>query len=712
MAQGFFLNTTIIEEILMWKTNSSENIAVFDPIARASSSVGSLLSPDDEQKAAAVTQVLEAWCASEDFDSMLSEAGKKNVSIDISLGRESLALYSGSQSFVAGVPIDMVLTAFSALVRTDLRARESRCGARIDELFLWQASFVLFDLHEIALLILAACASRDVLSMYDRLLSIKEQPATLNQIDTESLADELSPQFASGMRMFALANFEAAEKAFLLAIEKSPSSPSAYLALGLVHLMCQRKDAASLVIDEAANKAGSPALLDSLRHLLSADDANCSLDLWADDPVSVAVASFLLLLRRDFARVQNISARHRENFPADVIMRVIELESLFIPISERMRNDPPLPGSPGADVAASLEQISSLLQEIEHAASSSNLLALHARALINHSAVCLMNRKFSQAQTLATDAIALNESSAAGKLNLATAFLAAGDLPRALRSLESMPAAQSNRARRLAAEAYYHTCSFDLALDIWKRDITIEKDRIWVLRILCRMLEVYRLLRDSANAQICVDELLTKFQHEPETLFALGYELWEMQRSDDALAALKRAKELAMPNLKKWISWEMGRVYFSVGQALSATDEYSLIAEKGVDSIQAREFAVALFKAGLLPAAYERSKALREAVADVIPGITEIETDYLVRLGKMEKAKDLLKKLSQKRPLSVLNRMAIVRICASLGQEEEARAELEKVQHLKLTPEMREEVEQFAADLDVVLTIKERSAGH
>jgi tetratricopeptide (TPR) repeat protein len=156
----------------------------------------------------------------------------------------------------------------------------------------------------------------------------------------------------------------------------------------------------------------------------------------------------------------------------------------------------------------------------------------------------------------------------------------------------------------------------------------------------------------------------------------------------------------------------MGRVYFSVGQALSATDEYSLIAEKGVDSIQAREFAVALFKAGLLPAAYERSKALREAVADVIPGITEIETDYLVRLGKMEKAKDLLKKLSQKRPLSVLNRMAIVRICASLGQEEEARAELEKVQHLKLTPEMREEVEQFAADLDVVLTIKERSAGH
>lgn len=710
MAQGFFLNPTIIEEILMWKTNTSENLAVFDPIARACSSLGTLLLPSDEKRAAAVKEVLESWCSSEDFDNMLTEAGKKNVSIDVSLGRESLSRYSGSESFVAGVPIDSVLTAFSALVRADLRARESRCSARIDELFLWQSSFVNLDLHDIALLLLAACASRDILAIFDQLLFIKEQPATLKQIDARALSADLSPQFASGMRMFALSNFEAAEKAFLLTIEKSPESPSAHLALSLVHILNKRVDAALRIIEAAKADA---ALLESLKKLAAyadnkVDETN-SLDLWAEDPVSVAVACFVLLAQAKYARVQSIASLHREKFPTDVIMRFLELESLFAPFNLKLKNDPPLPGSVEKDVLASMEQISTALEKIESDCLSAGLEAMQVRTLVNRSALCLMSRKFQQAQTFAEKAVAMNEACPAARLNLATAFIASGDLPRALRALEGMPIAYGLKTRRLAAEAYYHACSFDLALDIWRRNLHHEQDRLWILRMLCRMLEVYRLLRDSANAQICVDELLTKFQHEPETLFALGYELWEMQRGEDALAALKRAKELAMPNLKKWISWEMGRVYFSLEQALSATDEYSAIAEKSVDSFQSREFAVALFRAGLLPASYERAKALRESVGEVIPGITEIETDYLVRLHKLQDAKVLLKELSIKRPLSALNRLAIVRICAQLNQEEEARDELITLCQQTLSPQMQEEVDRLAQALEIVLTVKAQS---
>jgi tetratricopeptide (TPR) repeat protein len=290
-------------------------------------------------------------------------------------------------------------------------------------------------------------------------------------------------------------------------------------------------------------------------------------------------------------------------------------------------------------------------------------------------------------------------------------MLAIGDLPKAMSALSPMPEELKFAGLRLAAEAHYHGCVFDAAIDVWKRILPKEEDRLWRLRTLCRMLESYRLLRDAPNAQACVDAMLTHYQHEPETLFALGYELWQMDKKDDAIHALRRAKDLAAPNLSKWVAWELGRVLFDAEKNLAATDEYVSIADKNVDSVQGREFAVALFRAGLLPAAYERAKAIREAHGEVVPGITEIETDWLVRDQRLQEAKELLQALSHHRPLSVLNRMAVVRICASLNQEEEARAELSKILELELTDELKEEAERFAADLDIVIGLKSRMSG-
>ncbi len=42
MAQRFFLNQTLIQEILLWRSNTGENLLVFEPIARACATLVSL----------------------------------------------------------------------------------------------------------------------------------------------------------------------------------------------------------------------------------------------------------------------------------------------------------------------------------------------------------------------------------------------------------------------------------------------------------------------------------------------------------------------------------------------------------------------------------------------------------------------------------------------------------------------------------------------
>lgn len=387
------------------------------------------------------------------------------------------------------------------------------------------------------------------------------------------------------------------------------------------------------------------------------------------------------------------------------------IESMLMPIRDQFFNDPPLPGSLGQELSTQLDEIRIQLKSLIELTNTMELPNMKSRASLNLSAVALMQREFREAADMTKFVLLANPSSAEAKINFAITMLATGDLPKAMSGLNAMPPELKTMGLRLGAEAHYHSCSFEAALELWKRILPEDEDRLWRLRTYCRMLECYRLLRDAKNAQICVDAMLTQYQHEPETLFALGYELWQMNRTDDAIHALRRAKDLALPNLSKWVSWELGRVLFDAGKNLAATDEYVSIADKAIDSVQAREFAVALFRAGLLPAAYERAKAIREVHGEVVPGITEIETDFLVREQRLQEAKELLQALSVHRPLSILNRLAVVRICATLGQEEEARAELEKIRELQISDEMHDEVERFAADLDVVIKLKSKMSG-
>ena len=701
----YLLNRLIVHEILLWSKNTGENPLVFDPIAKACKLLGPACFPNNETRANELSAIFEKWCSSQHFIDLLQSANDRSGSVSVDAARVSLSAVSGSESFVATLPVDNVLGAFGALVRADLRARDSRSSVRIDELFIWQGFYRRFDLHDLSLLLLAACASSNVLVTFDKLLAIKSQPGSLIQLSDSDFNKQSSPQFVAAMRMFALRNFEAAQTGIERSLQKDPDSPTFIFALSLAQIMQRNLDLAEKTL-ASAERFGPSSVLKCIRYLQTVLQGSPG-DLPEDeDPVSFFVTSYAYLSKRDHEKFLEIGRKHLERFPQDLLAYFTMAQCLTMRSQEDFYDDPPLPGS---GVVAELGSISAAEANLHQARSiieEQGLSSLLEICVSNLSMLSLLRRDFQVCAKTAEEAIQINPTAAEAKLNQSIAYVALGDLPSAMRSLQGLPLEYSRFSGRLAAESYFHAGAFEDALQVWNRLQEQETERLWRLRILCRMLETYRLQQDSKNGQRCVDIMLANFQHEPETLFAIAFELWQLGRFDDAVDALKRAKEFAAPNLKKWISWELGRILFDRGQVLGATDEYNSISNEEIDSTQAREFAVALFQAGLKPAAYKWAKRLREIHGDVIPGITEIETDYLVSETHLDEATDLLQKLAKTRPLSVMNRLAIAKLCVSLGQEEKAYAELAEIKDLAISKEMSDEVERMLTELEIVISLK------
>lgn len=697
MSQGYFLNPTLIREISLWYSNSRENLVVFEPLAKACLMTGKILASHSPEKGDEARNILEDWCSGSDFFSMISEAAKSNSSISIDLARESLAHVSRSDSFIAGLPANDVLAVFSALVRADLRSRESRSSAHIDELFLYQSQFRHFGLHDVCLLFLAKCLAKETQQLFDLLLLIKDDRSALKQIPPELLQEGVPVHFASGLRMFAIGNLDDASNAFALAGEKG-SSGMADIAQAVVALFNNEKDRVFALLERASSNR-TDSLADSIRNFSKMIFTSDDITIGADDTESIAGLLFFLIKSGQHTEASSIAEKHIESHSNDIIIKLLWADAIIAPIRKAWIDDPPVPGCADLQQLKSLRKAKDLLIIARQEADSLKLPYLKAIANINLTVLFLMLRDFITAEECGLEAVAAFPQNSLAKLSLGTALLAIGDLPKMMETLSDVAQEHRKVARRLRAEAHYHNCSFEQAIQIWNDLDEDENERLWRLRILCRKLESYRLIRDEANAQKSVDILMSVYKNEPETLFAIAYELWQMGRNEDAIHALKISKEIAAPNLKRWISWELGRVLFDSGQVLTATDEYASVADPTMDTVQGREFAVALYKAGLLPAAGQRARGIREAKGEVVPGITEIETDLLVREGKLAEAKELLIQLSIARPYSVLNRLAIVRVCIGLNQLDEARAQLQELCKLNLSPEMRDEVQSFANDL-------------
>ncbi len=673
-------------------------MVVFEPLAKACLMTGKILASHSPEKGDEARRILEDWCSGDEFFTMINEAAKSNSSISIELARESLALVSQSDSFVAGLPVNDVLSVFSALIRADLRSRESRSSAHIDELNLYQSQLRSFGLHDVCLLFLARCAAKNPTQLFDLLIHIKDDRTALKQIPLELLADGATSQFASGLRMFAIGNLEDSSNAFTLAAEKETSSVNSDIAQALIAIINSDKDRVELMLQRVSANL-SDGMAESIRNFSNMMLTRNDITLSADETESIAALLFFLIKSNQHNEASSVAERHIEAFPKDLVIKLLWAESLITPIRKEWTEDPPLAGCADASKIRQLRKAKDLLVISRQEADSANLPYLKTIADSNLTVVCMMLRDFITAEECGLEAVAAFPQSGLARINLASALLAIGDLPKLMDTISDVQVEFKKSAKRLRAEALYHNCSFKEAIEIWNDLYEQEDERLWRLRILCRKLECFRLIRDEENAQKAVDLLMSAFKNEPETLFAIAYELWQMGRNDDAIHALKVAKEIAAPNLKKWIAWELGRILFDVGQALSATDEYVSVADPSIDTVQGREFAVALYKSGLLPAAGQRARSIREIKGEVVPGITEIETDLLVREGKLAEAKELLIKLSIARPFSVLNRLAIVRICIGLNQIDEARVQLQELCKLNLSPEMHDEVQTFANDL-------------
>lgn len=709
----YFLSPIIVKEIAQWSKSTGENPVVFEALAKACSQIGEAFYGHDAKKAQELSDLLLTWTSSEEFSHLLEAANTQSSSISLERARKSIGQLSNSESFLLGIPVDDVLSAFAALVRADLRVKDSRSSVRIDELYIWQGFSRAFDLHDVTLLLLAACSSQNVLGSFDKLLSIKASPHELIILTETEFGLKGNPAFASALRMYALSNFEAAETGFAKCLESDSEVPAYTMALSLALIMkheAQESDFARA--SELVTRCGAletSVVLESIKYLIAKRQGVAAEHLAVNDPISFFLKSYVLLLERRYEELNNTFESHQEKFPEDILALLAVSISDIMQVQDDYYDDPPLPGAEALKHEQRIKLAAERFLQAEVLANSSRLSGLATTAKLGRSLLSLMMRDFQNCNDLCKEVLETVPDSGEAKLNMATANIALGNLPAAFRSLQGATQHYALICSRLAAETYFHACAFEDALKIWNLILEQEPERLWRLRILCRMLESYRLLHDSKNGQRCVNILLKEFQQEPETILALSYEQWQMGKSDEAIQSLQRAKTFAAPNLRKWICWELGRLLFDAGKTLAATDEYLDVSNENIESIQAREFAVALYKTDLKPAAYKWAKLLRELRKDVIPGITEIETDYLVSEGQLQEAKGLLAALSQKRPLSIMNKLASVRICATLGDEDEAKRMLVEIQKLNISAEMREATERLEADIDIVLELKNKA---
>ena len=708
----YFLSPVIVREIVIWSRQTGENPAVFEALAKASSEVGLAFYPQDQVKASELSRLFSSWIASEHFALLLQNANSNSASISQERARQSIVQLSSSESFLVGIPIDDALSAFSALVRAELRVKDSRSSVRIDELYIWQGFSRAFDLHDVTMLLLASCSSKNVLASFDKLLSIKASPHDLIILTETEFGLKGNPAFASALRMYALANFEAAETGFAKCLESAPASAAYTMALALALIMKydpQESDfARASELVSRCDALDTSIVLDAIKYLIAKRQGVAADLLQDDDPISFFLSAYALLLERRYVDLENLAKKHFENFPDDILALLAVSISDVMQVQDDYYDDPPLPGAEPLKHEQRMQEALERFARAEELATSQNLSGLAITATLGRSLINLMSRKFKECIVLCDEVLLAVPDSGEAKLNRSISQIALGELPAALSSLQGASQHYAIICSRLAAEAYFHACAFDEALKIWNLIVDQEPERLWRLRILCRMLESYRLLQDSKNGQRCVDILLKEFQQEPETILALGYELWQLGNSEEAIESMERAKAAAAPNLRKWISWELGRVMFDAGKTLSATDEYVSVSNEKIESVQAREFAFALYKADLKPAAYKWAKTLREIRNDVIPGITEIETDHLAAEGKLQEAKALLVALSEKRPLSIVNRLATASICAYLDQEEEAKRIIADILNLNASPELREAAERLAADIEIVIELKKK----
>ncbi|MBY0551634.1 MAG: hypothetical protein K2W95_30405 [Candidatus Obscuribacterales bacterium] len=709
---GFFFNSLLIAEIADWYQSTGERPGNFAPLARAREAVSTVLCESAEEGRAIGTD-LKNWCDSEDFVALITSAfgNARNIWLDEAI--KHFSAVTGNKITVGSVPIEVILRAFSAIVRTELRGKDSRSTVRLDELLVWQANFESISEHSFGLWLLCNLLDGTNMRFFDQLSNPQRLQAIKNTGFSEDAELVFRPCIVSGIKHVAVGNFDDATKAFNKAISlSSPHEPLGLIGLALTELLRGNRSSAQLLLRNAS--CTSPVThaarifvcggdlpghwpVSSDAEGLPADDHQCS-------DLCMQALSYVHLERREFEAARKALTRVApvENYlgsePA-VITLLLMAESEFQEARLLQFDDPPVPFAPEADYVERLMSATQYLERVLETTDSFSLSTCGLFARRNLACILMLRRNFKRAESLLEQVLSEEPANVSAVQNKGIVLLALGRLPEVYDTVASLRGLDAVRAGRAVADAWYHSGDLQQCLTLNDQLLEHEYDRLWRMRLMIRKLEVLRMLRRQKDAQACTDELIRNFRAEPELLFSLGCELVQNRQFDQAVELLQKAKIDAPPNLKRWISWELARLYCRQDKILSATDEYAMVADKNVDSIQSREFAMALFRAGLKSAAYERAVLLRESRGAIIPGVSEIEVDCLIGMGRVEEARDLLRELEAIRPLSVANKLAMIRLSIELGELTAAHQDLLALAQLSIPESARKELAELETDL-------------
>lgn len=721
---GFFLSPFLIRELVKWRQSTGENIAVFEPVHRSCTAAGTAVADGDNAKL--IGNKLHTWCASREFEALMLSCAKtrRNLWLDEAVQHlRSLMEPNDEQAQqlkkIGGTSLEQILCAFSALLRTELRIWDSRSSARIDELFVWQREFEKISATDFALWLLCNLIEGTGAHVYDKLTTLRQSGAEFKVSRTSDPDMALRPALLAGIGHASFYDYDQAAAVFSK-VRDLPDVDGCYGLLGLALVAYMRGDEAGaqrLILTDSSNAPGimhavrilvfgasviSPVIEDrqSNREVATGTEHVC-------DELCAQALAFVSIQSGDYARAEELlaSAIKRESYQAGAVglyTLLLLAESILTPIREAYFEDPPLPGAPEHEYTSRIALAKDHLERALQLSQSEGLARGTNRVRLNLSCALILNRKFDAALKTLEPLLASEPENIQAIFNKSAALLLLGMLPQLYQCVEPLRNREALVAGRMVADACYHTGDFSESLRLWGQILEYEKDRLWLMRSLIRQLEIFRMLRNQSEAQQCTDALMKHFRFEAEALFALGCELAQIGEKERAIELLDGARELAGPNLKRWIAWELARIYCDQDKTLSATNEYTLTADKDTDSPQAREFIVALYRAGLLPAAHERAVALRRAGGAILPGITEIEVDFLMQNEEHEKARDLLLELARVRPLSVTNRIALIQLYLHLREFTNARHALDEIDVSRLPEEVIQQLLSLEEQLETM----------
>lgn len=353
-----------------------------------------------------------------------------------------------------------------------------------------------------------------------------------------------------------------------------------------------------------------------------------------------------------------------------------------------INDDPPLPDRPDPRATESCFEIIKLLQ-----GDSLDLIELaepaRMRVRLNLAVASILMHSLDAAAEHVNAVLLADDMHPRALLLKGRICFYRGDLRGAREALMSVRGNENTSAVSILAEACMASGEVAQAQQLYSRLVVGDSS----LALRARLLRISDILRDESTAAQMMVELESALQDDvqhPIVAVAVAEHLLAIGHADAAvekLSLLSKSSKV-LPNARLWYAWQVGRMQFLAGTFLSCCDWYTKAAPDESDSLVHREYVHALYRAGLVPAAHRRARAVRAKHGRVVHGITEIEADAFAQAGKFLDARGLITELLTDRPKSGHLLLSLARLYAATGDVDQADTCLAEIDQEKLPPDI------------------------